>query len=138
MSHSQALSIVLVDDDEGQQLNVKRALERSGCENPLHIANDGAEALELLRSGEVKRRRLILLDVHMPRMDGLAFLRAIRADDALKALIVVMLSTSDEIDDKRDAQNLNVAGYLLKSMNFTSFVEQLRVLQLYWSMMEIP
>ena len=74
----------------------------------------------------------------MPRMDGIEFLRQARADPALKSLVVVILSTSDEAHDKSEAQALNVAGYLLKSGNFSKFVEQLRLIDQYWSMMEVP
>ena len=132
------INFVLVEDEDGQQLNVRRAVERSGSGTPLFVASDGAEALELLRSGTVPARRLVLLDVHMPRMDGLEFLRALRADPVLKPIVVVMLSTSNDAADRREAQALNVAGYLLKSADFSKFVGQLKVLHEYWSMMEIP
>jgi len=130
--------ILLVEDDEIQQLNVRRALDRAGIKRPLDIASDGSEALELLRSGQPSLRCLVLLDIHMPRMDGLEFLRQVRADVALKGLMVVVLTTSGEDRDKREAVSLNVAGYLIKSMNFPAFVEQLRTLDRYWSMMAVP
>ncbi len=132
------LNIMLVDDDELQQLNVRRGLEKAGLEGKLFVASDGADALELLRSGAVPSPKLILLDVHMPRLDGLGFLKALRADPVLKPTVVVMLSTSDEAKDKREALSHNVAGYLLKSRDFTQFVQQLKTLQAYWQMMEIP
>lgn len=132
------INFVLVEDEDGQQLNVRRAIERSGTGTPLFIASDGAEALELLRSGAVPPRRVVLLDVHMPRMDGLEFLRALRADPMLKPTVVLMLSTSNDEADRKEALSLNVAGYLLKSADFSKFVAQLRVLHDYWSMMEIP
>ena len=138
MSAVEAFSLLLVEDDEIQQLNVRRALEKLGIDCPLHIASDGAEALELLRSGQLPTRRVVLLDVHMPRMDGLQFLRELRGDPLLKTTVVVMLSTSIEAVDKREAQSLNVSGYLLKSMHFPKFVGQLQVFTQYWRMMEIP
>lgn len=138
MSKGGPLSILLVEDEELQQLNVRRALDHAGLKHPLYIAGDGAEALELLRSGRLPARCLVLLDVHMPRMDGIEFLREVRADSMLNALVVVMLSTSNEVRDMRAALALNVAGYILKSISFPTFVAQLSVLSRYWSMMEIP
>lgn len=138
MSRPGAIGLVLVEDEDGQQINVRRALEKAGIANPLFIASDGVEAIELLRSGEVPPRRIVLLDVHMPRMDGLAFLRALRDDPVLKPTTVVMLSTSNEVRDRIEAESLNVGGYLLKSADFAKFVEQLRLVHQYWSMMEIP
>jgi signal transduction histidine kinase len=131
-------NILLIEDDEIQQLNVQRAFQKAGLKELLHIAGDGAEALEFLRNGENPFAHMVLLDIHMPRMDGLAFLREVRADPALKPLVVVVLSTSDESKDRQEAQALNVAGYLLKSMNFNVFVEQLKVIKEYWGMMAVP
>ena len=138
MTREGRLSLVLVEDEDGQQINVRRALDKAGIGNPLHVASDGIEALELLRSGTVPPHRLVLLDVHMPRMDGLEFLRTVRDDPALKSLVVVMLSTSNDVRDRVAAESLNVGGYLLKSANFAKFVEQLKLIHQYWSMMEIP
>lgn len=138
MTHGDRLNLILVEDEDGQQANVQRALGKAGIANPLFLASDGVEAFELLQSGKVPPYRLVLLDVHMPRMDGLEFLRKLRADPVLKPTVVVMLSTSNETHDKVEALSLNVAGYLLKSANFATFVEQLKTLHQYWSMMEIP
>ncbi len=132
------LSLLLVEDEDGQQINVRRGLEQAGVANPLFVASDGIEALEILRSGQVPARRVVLLDVHMPRMDGIEFLRELRADPELKPTVVVMLSTSNEVRDRVAAKALNVAGYLLKSADFPRFVQQLKTLYAYWSMMEIP
>ena len=138
MTHGDRITLVLVEDEEGQQINVQRALEKAGITNPLFVASDGVEAFELLQSGKVPPHRLVLLDVHMPRMDGLALLRKLRADPVLKPTIVVMLSTSSDDRDRIEAQRLNVAGYLLKSADFAKFVDQIKTLYRYWSMMEIP
>ena len=131
-------AVLLVEDDELQQGYFKRAFEASGLKGPLIVGGDGADALELLRSGKVPPRRVVLLDVHMPRLDGIEFLREVRADPLLKSLVVVMLTTSNDLHDQREALSLNVAGYLLKSTVFANLVEQLRVIESYWSMMEIP
>ena len=83
-------------------------------------------------------RRLILLDLNMPKMNGLEFLRALRADPALRSLSVVVLTTSDDERDRIEAYNLNVAGYILKPVTFTAFVEAIATLNTYWTINEFP
>jgi CheY-like chemotaxis protein len=133
------LNILLVEDDQVDVMNVRRAFDKNRIANPLYVAGDGIEALEMLRSGEVPReRRLILLDLNMPRMSGIEFLRELRADPALHATPVVVLTTSDDERDKVDAFDLNVAGYLLKPVTFISFVEVMAALNKYWTLVEFP
>src|SRR5262249_39538694 len=100
---------------------------------------NGIEALELLRSGAIPAsRRLILLDINMPRMNGIEFLREIRHDPQLRHLCVVVLTTSNEERDRIEAYQLNVAGYLIKPVTFMTFVELMLTLNRYWSVMEMP
>lgn len=134
-----SLNILLVEDDQVDVMNVKRAFDRNRIANPLFVAGDGIEALEMLRSGNIpSERRLILLDLNMPRMNGIEFLRALRADDHLQLTPVVVLTTSDDERDKIDAYNLNVAGYLLKPVTFVNFVETMAALNKYWTLVEMP
>src|SRR4051794_30362724 len=94
-------NILLVEDDEIDVMNVRRAFEKGKIESPLFHAEDGLSGLELLRSGAMPRaRRLVLLDVNMPRMNGLEFLRELRADPELRGTPVVVLTTSDEERDR--------------------------------------
>lgn len=136
------LNILLVDDDDIDVLNVKRAFKKNNILNPLYVANNGLEALELLRgSGEgavPHDRRLILLDLNMPKMNGLEFLREIRSDPDLHALTVIVLTTSADERDKIEAYNLNVAGYIVKPVTFLAFVEAMSALNKYWSLNELP
>lgn len=134
-----ALTIMLVDDDEVDIMNVKRAFARANIANPIFVAHNGLEALELLRSGKVPpSRRLVLLDLNMPRMNGIEFLREIRKDPDLQALCVVVLTTSNEDRDRVEAYQLNVAGYLVKPVTFISFVDVMATLNKYWAVMEMP
>ena len=136
---SKPLHILLVEDDQIDQMNVKRAFERNKIMNPLYIAENGLEALEMLRDGRVPdERRLILLDLNMPKMNGIEFLRSLRADENLSATPVVVLTTSNDEQDKVHAYNLNVAGYLLKPVTFTNFVELTAALNKYWTLVEMP
>ena len=93
----------------------------------------------MLRSGEDARgRRLVLLDLNMPRMNGIEFLRELRADPALQRTAVVVLTTSDAGRDQLDAYGLHVAGYLVKPVRFVAFVELMTTLNRYWTLTEIP
>ncbi|MEA2698282.1 MAG: hypothetical protein QOI66_2553 [Myxococcales bacterium] len=139
VSPGQPLNILLVEDDEIDVENVKRAFRKNNIANPLWIAENGIEALQMLRSGTVPApRRLILLDLNLPRMNGLEFLHALRNDPALASLPVVVLTTSNDERDKVDAFNMNVAGYLLKPMTFTAFAELMGALNKYWTLVELP
>jgi CheY-like chemotaxis protein len=133
------LNILLVDDDEVDILNVERALTRADVAHPLLVARDGLEALAMLRSPTLPpARRLVLLDINMPRMNGIEFLREVRRDPMLRALCVVVLTTSNEDRDRIDAYQLNVAGYLVKPVTFHSFVDVMATVSRYWGMMEMP
>ena len=134
-----ALNILLVEDDEVDVMNVRRAFDRNRIANPLFVAPDGVEGLRMLRANEVPReRRIILLDLNMPRMNGIEFLRELRADAALAHTPVIVLTTSDDERDKINAYNLNVAGYLLKPVTFVNFVEVMAALNKYWTLVELP
>src|SRR5690242_17318134 len=118
-----SLNILLVEDDEVDVENVRRAFKRAHITSPLWIATDGEEALRLLRGQEFPaRRRLVLLDLNLPKMNGIELLREIRRDPTLRRLTVVVLTTSNEECDRTEAFGFNVAGYLLKPANFASFL----------------
>lgn len=143
MIEEKMTNILLVEDDEVDVMNVKRALKKNNITNPLYMASNGLEALALLRgtekSPEIPRdRRLILLDLNMPNMNGIEFLRELRADPELKATPVIVLTTSNEDRDKVEAYNLNVAGYILKPVTLSKFVEAVATLNKYWSISEMP
>lgn len=134
-----ALNILLVEDDQVDVMNVQRAFKKINIANPLWTASNGLEALELLRSGEMPTRKLlVLLDLNMPRMNGIEFLRELRADENLRGLPVVVLTTSDDERDRIEAYNLNVAGYILKPVTFMNFVEAMATLNKYWTLVEMP
>src|SRR5690606_40794970 len=112
---------------------------KNNITNPLYVVHNGIEALEALRKDDIpERRRLILLDVNMPKMNGIEFLRELRADPKLQQLCVVMMTTSNEERDRIEAFKLNVAGYLLKPVTFQQFVEVMSTINKYWALMEMP
>ncbi len=133
------LNILVVDDDEVDVMNVQRAFKKGNITNPMFVAGDGIQGLEMLRSGNLpKSNRLVLLDLNMPRMNGIEFLRELRADPELKATTVVVLTTSNDTRDKVEAYNLNVAGYLTKPVTFGNFVDLMVTLNKYWTLVELP
>ncbi|WP_041226092.1 response regulator [Crinalium epipsammum] len=136
-------NLLLVDDDEIDVMTVQRAFKKNNITNNLYVATNGIEALAMLRSDTnppvvPPQRRLILLDLNMPKMGGIEFLRELRKDDAIKAIPVIVLTTSNEDKDKVEAYNLNVAGYIVKPVTFSKFVEAVATLNKYWTLSEMP
>jgi len=143
MMEDKQTSILLIDDDEVDVMTVKRALKKNNISNPLYVATNGLEGLAMLRGHEMPKmlpglRRLILLDLNMPKMGGIEFLRELRIDPELKPIPVIVLTTSNEDKDKVEAYNLNVAGYIIKPVTFSKFVEAVATLNKYWSLSEMP
>lgn len=139
MTDDKALNILLVEDDQVDVMNVQRAFDKNRISNPLFVASDGRDALEMLRDGRVPSdRRIVLLDLNMPRMSGIEFLRELRKDPVLHRTPVVVLTTSNDERDKVEAYDLNVAGYLLKPVTFMNFVELMAALNKYWTLVELP
>lgn len=137
------LNILLVEDDEVDIMTVKRAFKKGNITNPLYIAGNGIEALEMLRDTPAQpslippERRLILLDLNMPKMNGLEFLKELRSDRTISHIPVVVLTTSNEERDRVQAYNFNVAGYLLKPVTFNTFVDLMITLDRYWAQCEM-
>lgn len=130
--------LLLVEDDDIDAMGVERALKRRRIVNPLVRARDGVEALEFLRGGKVARPYLILLDLNMPRMGGLEFIRELRDDPALANSVVFVLTTSKSDEDLAAAYRSHVAGYIVKSEIGDSFGGLVRMLDAYWQIVELP
>jgi CheY-like chemotaxis protein len=140
VSNAVPLTILLVEDDEVDIMNVKRAFKKNNISNPLLVAHNGIEALEVLRStdSDAPKPKIILLDLNMPRMGGIEFLKEMRQDPALSKLSVFVMTTSNEDGDKIDAYNLNVAGYILKPLSMDRFIAAVSTLKSYWTLCEYP
>jgi CheY-like chemotaxis protein len=139
ISADRLLNILLVEDDEVDVLNVRRAFQKNNIANPLFVASNGLEALEQLRGNMIPReRRIVLLDLNMPKMNGIEFLRELRQDPELKLTPVVVLTTSNDERDRIEAYNLNVAGYLLKPVTFSNFCDVMTALNTSWALVELP
>jgi CheY-like chemotaxis protein len=136
------VNLLLVEDDEVDIQGLKRAFAKSRIGNPITVARDGIEALEFLRgeNGRPKlpKPHLILLDLNMPRMNGLEFLEAIRADEDLKRSVVFMITTSKAEEDKTRAYAQHVAGYIVKQDPANTFLQAVALLEHYWKIVEFP
>ncbi len=136
-------NLLLVDDDEVDVMTVQRAFKKNNIRNQIYVASNGLEALKMLRgNGQAPvvplQRRLVLLDLNMPKMGGIEFLRELRSDPQLRATPAIVLTTSNEEIDKMEAYNLNVSGYIVKPVTFDKFVEAIATLNKYWTLIEMP
>jgi CheY-like chemotaxis protein len=131
-----------VEDDDLCIMGLARAFKKAKIANPITFAHDGIDALEMLRGTNGRARfprpYLILLDLNMPRMDGIEFLKELRKDEDLKKSIVFIMTTSDTDEDKVKAYNLGVAGYILKTNPANAFLDATALLDAYWRVVEFP
>jgi len=130
--------VLLVEDDSVDAMTVKRAFKDLKVLNPLTHRTNGEEALEYLRDKSNERPCVILLDLNMPKMNGGEFLKVVKADDVLKKIPVVVLTTSKEECDIMESFKLSVGGYIVKPVNYTKFVEAISTIDLYWTLSELP
>ena len=130
--------ILLVEDDNIDAMTVKRALKELNITNPLVHQINGEEALKYLRADNNHRPCVILLDLNMPKMNGIEFLKVAKADTELRQIPVIVLTTSKDEHDKLESFQLSVAGYIVKPTDYMKFVEAIRTLDLYWSLSELP
>ena len=124
--------ILLVEDDPDHELLTIRALQKSNIANDIRVAHDGEEALGLLFGANAIRPQVVLLDLKLPKADGLEVLRRIRQTDSTRLLPVVVLTSSDEERDVVRSYQLGVNSYIRKPVNFTDFAEATRQLGMYW------
>lgn len=136
------VTILLVEDDDAEILLLQRALRHAKIANPVVSALDGVEALEHLRGtggrDRIARPFLILLDLNMPRMNGIELLAELRNDPELADAIVFVLTTSDSDRDRCAAYAQNVAGYILKDNVGNDFLDLIAMLDGYWRVVEFP
>ena len=130
--------LLLIEDDEIDVLTFRRSLKELHIINELYVACDGEEALNLLRTPERVTPCLIVLDLNMPRMTGVEFLRIVKADQKFRQIPVVILTTSKDERDKIESFNLGVAGYMVKPVDYHHFVEVIQTIDRYWTLSELP
>ena len=130
--------ILLVEDDIVDTMTVKRALKDLNIKNDLIHRENGEEALQYLNDKNNIKPGIILLDLNMPKMNGIEFLKVAKADPQLRQIPVVVLTTSKDDRDKVDSFQLCVAGYIVKPTDYKKFVEAIKTLDLYWTLSELP
>jgi len=130
--------MLLVEDDAIDRMTVERALKEIRVTNRLDMVGNGEEALEFLRDSGREKPGIILLDLNMPRMNGIEFLKVVKADEELRRIPVIVLTTSKDEQDRVDSFNLGVAGYMVKPVDYMQFVEVVKAIDLYWTLSELP
>jgi CheY-like chemotaxis protein len=130
--------IMLIEDDAADVLIIKRALKDLQIKNKLIQLNNGEEALEYLTNQSNPAPCIIFLDLNMPKMNGIEFLKIIKDDDKLKLIPIVALTTSQNIDDIAACFKSGIAGYIIKPVDYKKFVKAVRIVDLYWMLSHMP
>jgi CheY-like chemotaxis protein len=130
--------ILLVEDDKVDAMTLKRALKDLKVTNSLVHTTNGEEALAYLYDQVNEKPCVIILDLNMPKMNGVEFLKIAKADNNLRRLPVVILTTSKDEWDRFQTFDLSVAGYIVKPADYKNFLEAIRTVQLYWTLSQLP
>jgi len=140
---SKQINLLHIEDDTIDRMVIERTLKKIEGIGVIHNANNGEEALDLLKGENGKEKlspfpQIILLDINMPRMNGLEFLQALRSEEQLKHLVVYMVTTSNDEFDVRGAYEYNVSGYILKPVDISHFEKTFKILTDFWRLCEFP
>jgi len=130
--------VLLVEDDSVDAMTVKRAMRDLHVTNSVMHSVNGEEAIAYLCDPAKDKPFVILLDLNMPKMNGIEFLKIIKADDTLKMIPVIVLTTSKEKKDVLDSFDLGAAGYMIKPVDYAKFVEVISSVMVYWGSSELP
>jgi len=130
--------ILLLEDDTVDAMTVKRALKELHVLNPLVRVANGEEALVYLRDESKEKPCVILLDLNMPKMNGIEFLKLAKADEKLRRIPAIVLTTSKDDQDRFKSFQLSVAGFIVKPVDYLKFVDAMRIVNLYWTISELP
>jgi DNA-binding response OmpR family regulator len=140
----QEVVILMAEDDDGHAGLIRRNLKRSGISNEIIHFRDGAEAMDYIMGikndiGTSKEKTyLLLLDIRMPKLDGLEVLKRIKADDDLKTMPVLMLTTTDDPKEVKRCHELGCSNYITKPIEYDAFVEAVHSLGLFLKIVKVP
>lgn len=139
---SKTLNILLVEDDDGDAKALQRAFQKAKIANTIVRAADGMEALDMLKGANGKEKMsppyILLVDLNLPRMNGIQLVQALRKENDLRHSVVFILTTSKRDEDKLAAYDLNVAGYILKETAGQDFLNLVGLVDCYWRIVEMP
>jgi CheY-like chemotaxis protein len=137
--------VLMAEDNDHDIVATRRAWKSRNIANPLHIVRDGEECLDYLyqrgkyaEPGTAPRPGILLLDIKMPRMDGLAVLKQIRGDEQLHHLPVIILTTSKDEEDRVRSYDLGANAYIMKPVGFQNFSGAVKTINLFWALVELP
>ena len=130
--------ILLVEDDSVDAMTVKRAMRDLQVNHSVIHSVNGEEAMKYLTSPDMEKPFVILLDLNMPKMNGIEFLKVMKTYPELKTIPVIVLTTSKERRDVLDSFELGASGYMVKPVDYSKFVEILRRIFTYWDSSELP
>ena len=137
--------VLMAEDNEHDIVATRRAWKQNNIANPLHIVRDGEECLDYLHQrgkysepGSAPRPGILLLDLKMPKMDGLTVLKHIRGEKNLRRLPVIILTTSKDEEDRLRSYDLGVNAYIVKPVGFQNLAEAVRTINLFWELVELP
>ncbi len=137
--------VLLAEDDEHDVVAVRRAWKKYHVANPLYVVNDGEDCLDFLHQrgkysepGSAPRPGILLLDINMPKLDGLSVLKSIREDAKLHRLPVIVLTTSKAEEDRLKSYDLGANAYIVKPVGFENFSRAVRTISLFWQLVELP
>jgi CheY-like chemotaxis protein len=140
--NSKTLNILLVEDDDGDAKALQRAFQKAKIANKIVRAADGMEALDMLKGTNGREKMLspyiLLVDLNMPRMNGIQLVQALRKENDLRHCIIFILTTSKRDQDKAAAYDLNVAGYIVKATAGQDFLNLVSLVDCYWRIVEMP
>lgn len=130
------LSILLIEDDLIEKMKVQRTMSTLGLNHKVVEANNGEEALKIL-NGKEKLPDIIFLDLNMPKVNGLEFLKILKSDDRLKYLPIIVITTSSNYRDLMQCYEIGIAGYITKPLKYEQYLSKLKVVLEYWSINEL-
>ena len=131
-------TVLVVDDDEGHAILIRENLESAGLKNRIEHFRDGQAVLDFFAANSTKEPYIVLLDIRMPKVDGIEVLRRLKADPELRKLPVIMLTTTDDSREVERCHQIGCSGYIQKPVDYEKFAEAIRCIGLFVPLLLVP